>query len=325
MKPLSHQYRKTSVAVMLFIFIVVAPFLIAYATGYRFNLDKLSFFETGGIFIHNDLANTHVFVDDTLVESTGLLSKNALVQNLSAERSYTVRVEKDGYRTWNKTLYVYPNLVTEGRPLLLPVDIPFETIKPTLATTSSATSTTKQRPKVNPEYTDVIALFSATSTPQKEYVFDVGESIDALLAATTGTTSLAKMIPGYLRSFDVETLAKKQQLQERWRVLSWLEDGNVHVFWAGDTENVPFYLCDVRGCRDKVVISLDTDITQFSFFPDRNDVFIVATKNHIFAVEADDRSKQNIETVYEGNKPSFRLVGNTIYVRDGEALYKAEI
>jgi hypothetical protein len=47
--------------------------------------------------------------------------------------------------------------------------------------------------------------------------------------------------------------------------------------------------------------------------------------DHIFAVEADDRSKPNVQTIYEGEQPTFRLSGNTIYVVDGEALYTAEI
>lgn len=330
MKPLSNKYRNTSVLIMFVVFILVAPFLIAYSIGYRFNINQLSFFETGGIFIHNDLANTRVFIDDEFVTSRGLLSRNTLVQNLSAERSYLIRVEKEGYRSWVKELYVYPNLVTEGRPLMLRTEILFEEIKPTqkIQETSTKSTSTKsvQTPLVNPEYVIATELFTATMSV-KDYVFDVVDSIETLLATTSTSTSTdgTKLLPGYLRSLDGLDLAHKEQLQERWRTVAWLQDGNIHVVWAGDSENVPFYFCDVRGCRDKVLVSLDTDITQFTFFPGRNDVFIVETKNHIFAVEADDRSKQNIETIYAGTQPSFRLVGNTIYVRDGEALYKAEI
>jgi hypothetical protein len=328
MKPLSNKYRNTSVLIMLIVFILVAPFLIAYSTGYRFSLDKLSFFETGGIFIHNELANTRVYVDEELVESTGLLSKNTLVQNLGAERVYRVRVEKEGHRSWSKELYVYPNLVTEGRPLMLATDIAFEEIakmQPVQATSTKSTTTkTVRAPLINLEYESVSLLFG-TTTPAKEYVFDITDSIDALLATTSTSTDVSKMIPGYLRELNIPDITKKEQLQERWRTIAWLEDGNVHIMWAGDSENVPFYFCDVRGCRDKVIVSLDTAITHFSFFPGRNDVFIVETQNHVFAVEADDRSKQNVEPIYQGTKPSFRLMGNTIYVRDGEALYKAEI
>lgn len=325
MKPLSNNYRNTSVLVMLIVFIFVAPFLIAYSIGYRFSFDKLSFFETGGIFIHTELSNTRVFIDDKLVESTGLLSKNTLVQNLTSERLYHVRVEKDEHRSWSKELYVYPNLVTEGRPLMLDTDIAFESISATLAPQSTSTKPVRTA-LPNPEYVAATELF-ATTTVAKDQVFDLVESVEALLATTSTTTASTspKIIPGYLRALKIPDITTKEQLQERWRTIAWLEDGNIHIMWAGDSENVPFYFCDVRGCRDKVLVSLDTDITHFSFFPGRNDVFIVATQNHIFAVEADDRSKQNVETIYEGKKPTFRLMGNTIYVRDVEALYKAEI
>ncbi len=84
-------------------------------------------------------------------------------------------------------------------------------------------------------------------------------------------------------------------------------------------------MCDTRGCRDEIIVSLDTDIRDFDFFPNRNDAFVVATQNHIFAVEADDRSRQNVQTIFKGKKPEFKLDGSTIFVKDGQDIFSAEI
>lgn len=320
MKPLSARRRNASLIALLFAFLVGAPFLIAYSTGYRFSLEQFSFVETGGVFIYSDLANTRVFIDDEFIESNGTILRNTLIQNLESERTYHVRVEKDGYLPWYKDLYVYPNLVTEGKILMLPIDIPFTEILATLEPVSTSTKPV-QKPLPNPEYVAARELF-ATTTPVQESLLNIEVPFNDLLDASTTNEEI---LPDYIRALNVPDIATKEQLQEQWRMVAWLESGNVHVAWAGNRESTPFFFCDVRGCRDRVFVSLDTDIERFAFFPGRNDAFIVETQNHIFAVEADDRSKQNVQTIYAGTNPTFRLVGNTMYVIDGEALYKAKL
>lgn len=320
MKPLSARRRNASLIGLLLAFLVGAPFLIAYSTGYRFSFEQFSFVETGGVFIYSDLANTRVFIDDEFIESNGTILRNTLIQNLESERVYHVRVEKDGYLPWYKDLYVYPNLVTEGRILMLPITIPFTEITPTLEPTSTSTKPSKTA-LPNPEYVAATELF-ATTTIEKEPLLNIEVPFNDLLNASTTDTAL---LPDYLRALNIPDLATKEQLQEQGRMVAWLEGGNIHATWADSRESTPFFFCDIRGCRDRVFVSLDTNIEHFAFFPGRNDAFIVETENHIFAVEADDRSRQNLQTIYAGVSPTFRLVGNTIYVMDEEVLYKAEL
>jgi len=82
MKPLSKKQRSFSLRMLLVIFIVGVPFLLAYSSGYRINWEDLTFVKTGGVFIHSDLAGTNVFIDDEFSESGGTLLRNILVQNL---------------------------------------------------------------------------------------------------------------------------------------------------------------------------------------------------------------------------------------------------
>lgn len=323
MKPLSARRRNLSMLGLLIVFILGAPFLIAYSTGYRFSLEKFSFVETGGIFIHADLPTTRVFVDGEFFETNGTILRNTLIQNLESEQVYSIRVEKDGYLPWYKDLYVFPNLVTESRILMLPIELPFEEIEATLPLPDLATTTRRNAsPLPNPAYVAALELFTATSTIAAPLLPVDIPFTDAL---ETATTSPVFTVPDYIAALGIADIATKEQLQEQWRMVAWLEGGNIQAAWAGTPGSAPFFLCDVRGCRDRAFVSLDTEIERFSFFPGRNDAFIVETQNHIFAVEADDRSRQNLQTIYEGADPTFRLVGNTIYVLDGEALFRAEL
>ena len=331
MKPLSSKRRKISLITLLILFIIIVPILVSYASGYRFSFDDLGFSKTGGVFIHSDLSGTKVFVNEEFVEQNGLVFRNTLIQNLKSETVYSIRVEKDDYLPWYKDLVVYPSLVTEGQVLMIPIEIPFEEIEKSLipksdsASTTIATSSIKQLP--NPEYVSASKLFiEATSTTDLSGEFEIETPFNSLVPTTTITIGgQTILLPDYILKLGIEDIEKKEMLRDFGRMVTWLDNGDVNAVWAGNEQSTPFFFCDVRGCRDKIFVSLDTNIEYYDFFPERNDVLVVKTKDHIFAVEIDDRSKQNLQTIYKGENPEFRLVGNTIFIKEGEELYKAEI
>jgi len=323
MTPLSYKRRLFSLIGLGLVFIIGVPLLWAYSTGYRFDAEQFRFVETGGVFIHSNLSGSRIFIDEEYVESNGFILRNFFIQKLKSERVYSIRVEKDNYLPWYKDLYVYPNLVTEGRIMMLPIEIPFELIEQVIEVAATATRTGTSTVLVdNPEYVAAAELF-ATTTVATEPVRQSGQTLIETVRPTS--TKPVVLLPDYITALGVEGIAEKEQLQEDGRMVAWLESGNVHVMWAGTRDSTPFFFCDIRGCRDKILVSLDTDINEFTFFPGRSDVLVVQTGSHIFAVEIDDRSRQNLQIIYEGGDPSFVLIGNTIYVKDGEAISHANL
>lgn len=326
MKPLSAKRRSLSMVFLFFIFLAAVPFLLSYSAGYRFDLDDLAFVKTGGVFIHSDISETKIFLNGEFTESNGVILRNTLIKNLKSNEVYSIRVEKDGYLPWYKDLIVYPNLVTEAKILMIPTEIPFEAVNKFVVVQSTSTKATSTK-VLNPEFKDIEELFNpATSTVATTSVASkiLNNTTQNILPAST-TKFIQSFVPDYLKKIGINNIEDKEQFKESNKIVSWLEQGNIHVMWAGDRQSSPFYFCDIRGCRDKILISLDTEIKYFDFFPGRNDAFVVMTENHIFAVETDDRSRQNLQTIYEGKNPQFRLVGNTIFIKDGQELYKAEI
>jgi len=326
MKPLSKKSRSTSLIVLLIIFVVAVPFLLAYSSGYRLDFSDFTFEKTGGVFIHSDLSETKVFINGEYMEAGGLFLKNVLVQNLKSNETYSIRVEKEGYLPWYKNLLVSPNLVTEARILMMPIEIPFEQIEQfewvtNLNPNIKATSTKK----VTSEYEDTLDIFTATSSLSSNAIVFEKEIIKSTSTTAKATSTTKIIIPEYLEKLSIKDIENKKQLKENSKMIAWLENGNVHVVWSGDYESTPFFMCDTESCKEKIIISLDTDISYFDFYPNRNDAFVVATQSHIFAVEADDRSEQNLQTIFKGKKPEFRLDDRTIFVKDGQDIYKAEI
>ncbi len=337
MKPLERKKRRILLWTSVALFVVLGPLLAAYASGYRLD-DALNVVRTGGIFIHSDVAGTRVYLNDKFVDRNGYFLRNTLIQNLRPNRTYHIRVEKDGYYWWEKTLYVRPNLVTEARVLMLPRTHTWKTIPatttpeatrsgaPAVATSSRATSTPRVVP--NPAYEELMAYFTATAQPQfavvratsAPHATSTQATSSAARAATTTVFSIA--LPPYLEEFMQREEGRwvdfraQPTLRERNRVAAWLERGNVYAVWVGDRAAIPFYFCTIT-CKNTIVIDWQDDIRRFEFFPGRDDVLLVLNDKGLHAVELDDRSRQNVQTLIRGQFSDFRVrSGSTIIVRD---------
>lgn len=125
-----------------FIFLVAAPLLIAYSLGYTLDITNRTIEKTGGIFIKSYTPRVSILLNGALVRDTSLLSGSALLTNLTPDR-YELKIEKEGYHSWVRTVTVKPEFVTEFKSILLVPD-------PLPAATSSAK--------------EVAALKSASST-----------------------------------------------------------------------------------------------------------------------------------------------------------------
>lgn len=117
--------RRTYFFLLVVIFFLVAPAVTLYSQGYTFNLTSLTFNKTGAIFVSTSPKGIRIFINNTLETVTGdtIFSQGKLISHL-VPGTYDVRIEKDGYFPWEKTLQVDPQLVTEARNIFL---VPRET------------------------------------------------------------------------------------------------------------------------------------------------------------------------------------------------------
>jgi hypothetical protein len=335
MEPLSRKRRIISLVVFLLIFILCVPLLFAYSSGYRFNFSDFRIVETGGIYIYSDLRDTRVFMNDEFHKNSGTILRNTLIQRLPAVAVYSLRVDKDNDYPYYKDLYVSPNIVTEVSTMMVPMDIPFTAIPQTMkvvSTTTSVLATTTQQfiTVANLEYEQTAMLFaSGTDANEADAVTTIEIPTPFNKNASTTTLVLNEkvvLLPEYILDLHIPDIQNKQQLKENGKLVSWLENGDIHVVWAGEHEDTPYYFCDVRGCRDSIIVSTDTAISYYDYYPGRDDVFVISTANDIFAIEIDDRSRNNLQPLFTGdNEPTFRVVGSNLYIQDGVKMFKAQI
>ncbi len=294
MKPLSRRKRSGYLVALIFAFIIGTPILILYASGYRLG-ETFKLFPTGGLYIATAQSGIEIYVDDELTHQTSLFQKNVLIQNLKP-REYRVRIYKNGYQEWTKTLEVFPEIVMEAYTFMLPTEIDIKEILPTILETSETTTTTTSKlpskGKENPEYLTVTELFTKP-----------------VLKASIGKVATTSKDVKTFRKLSVENI-----------------DGRLEVEWIGGLESKPIYFCQKDICEEKIIIQPKAELVSFDFFPGREDLIILGLIGGIYVTEIDNRSGRNVQKIIEGEGIDFKIMnGDKIYLKIDKKYYSVSI
>ncbi len=93
--------RRILYSFFFLIFFISAPLVILWAEGYKYNFKKHAFQKTGVIFIESKPSNAKIFLNNKKTdEKTTARLKNLL------PGTYEIRLEKEGYQTWQKKVTV---------------------------------------------------------------------------------------------------------------------------------------------------------------------------------------------------------------------------
>lgn len=105
--------------VFVAIFLVAAPILIFYTSGYRFNPNKITIERDGTLIVDSTPRSAAVYLNDVSANDP----TPTTMQNM-APGPYTIRVSRTGYLPWQKTLDVHAEQVTFANLIHLWLDVP---------------------------------------------------------------------------------------------------------------------------------------------------------------------------------------------------------
>ncbi len=114
---------------LLFLFIITGFGIVSYSHGWRLTTEdcqivrlqdcEIKFQKTGAIFIETKPKGVTIKIDGKLFQDrSGLIQSGTLITNL-LPKNYKVKIEKDGYLSWGKNLWVESGLVTEMLKIVL--------------------------------------------------------------------------------------------------------------------------------------------------------------------------------------------------------------
>lgn len=290
MSPLSARRRRIYFALLCLVFLAGIPILSLYATGYRLD-DSLKIFRTGGIFVRAEYSGSEVLLDGEPYKRTSIINRHILVDNLRTG-SYNIEVQKDGYQDWSHTLFVTPELVSQTDVFMLPKEIPLLNIPLEIAV-DTADTTKNVASSTNPEYTEALGYFTATTTaPIDDYLY--------------ATSTRLRSDRGHVRLEKIES--------------------TLYAFWTGTTENAPYFFCDENECVKVLTVTEGKGLGSFELYPGRSDVVMVANQDGIYAYQIDARGNLSPQTVYTGDATDFRITDNgEILVIDKDQIFALDI
>lgn len=110
--------RRTLFYSMTAAFVVVTPIVVLYAVGYGVDLTERSLTRTGGFFVKTNVTGITVFVDDERKVETNFITRGALIAGLPPGL-YAVRIEKERYIPWRKSIEIQEQVIQEFRSAVL--------------------------------------------------------------------------------------------------------------------------------------------------------------------------------------------------------------
>lgn len=100
------------------IFLAALPLLLLYSIGYVFDPKDRTVNKTGGMFIKSRVPRLSIYLNSQPMKETGFFSGSALLTDIPTG-THVVRLEREGYQQWVKTISVSPLDVVELRDVLL--------------------------------------------------------------------------------------------------------------------------------------------------------------------------------------------------------------
>jgi len=110
--------RLIVLAFCVFLFFLIAPLILLYSQGYRFDFDKNKVVKTGGIFIEISNTSAEIYINEKFVKKTGFFANTVLIENLLPKK-YNIEVKKTGFQVWQKNLEIKEKQVTKAENILL--------------------------------------------------------------------------------------------------------------------------------------------------------------------------------------------------------------
>jgi len=115
---MNKRIKRILILIFAALFFLAVPATILYCQGYRFDFGNKKIVKTGAFFFQAEPKSCEVYLDGKLIKKTDFLSGSVFIKNL-LPKEYTIKIEKEGYFSWEKKLGTEEEMVTEAKNIIL--------------------------------------------------------------------------------------------------------------------------------------------------------------------------------------------------------------
>jgi len=121
---LTHPIRRIIMVFLIISFFVISPLIILYTAGYRYNFEDKQIKQTGVVSVDVEPKNVEVWLNNIKIKK-----KIPIRLTNRAPGTYHLKIEKPGYKTWEKDITISSNQTTYIKDITLlnddlPVQVP---------------------------------------------------------------------------------------------------------------------------------------------------------------------------------------------------------
>lgn len=296
---MTRSYRKILFWISTLTFIFLATPVILYSLGLRLAPHSWELVQAGGLSIASTPSTgTRIFVDGKLLRETTLFTRRLFLQGLTP-RPYYIRIEKEGYFPWEKTLIVEPERVADARALLIK--------------DGSEGTTLLQGEYISFAFADTSeSVIKLKNTKKQDVYYSLDDERILPKLNTTGTTT--PQLSDAARTVINERAITNFDYDSSLERLLWWDKNKIQIKWLRGNEFLPLYTD-----KEEAIVfeSSEYPIRNAQFYP-FEDAALVAYSNAVMVVELDGRDKRNSYPLYKGREP--RLLASqkrqTAYILD---------
>ncbi len=271
---MTYRTRTVLFIIAIVLFAVLGYGAVMYAQGYKYSFTEQRFFRTGAI----TLSANHdgdVYINDELDDSTSFIGSSFGSEGLLPNR-YSVRLQAEGYSSWQKVATVQEGEVTDfPAVLILPTD------SAVLAKVASESLVALHAPAVI-----VGAEQTPVPSPRRSTTVSPTPAPAGSVTLAKGVLTLATSDPSAPDVIADEVLGYTQAGSND-RIAYWTRN-ELWVLWLRDTSYQPFKKAGDR----ELITRFATPIARVAWYPDRDHLVVDAGGLRI--VEVDTRGGVNI-------------------------------
>lgn len=348
---MTRQTRRLIFFIFLLIFVILVPTIILYVEGYSFNWEKGIIVASGGMYLKSYPSKAEIYINDIPRGKT-----NNFVRRL-IPKTYNVRVVKEEYHPWQKSITINPGLVTRVDNIFL---IPFNPKISLVATESEAyASFNNSYPlplekiieliKKKSKYT-IFEISNLSLDPKKEKLYFLSKNnlysltfnkenmdnseLSPILISNVVNYTMYKNGILYLDYFtekiyelDLTSLKSAEffdQVFPNFNQGKWIISNNNKKLLCQKDKSVEILWLDeaIKGNLEK--IDLGTRINDVIWHPLTDEHLIVSTDDSILITELDSRLPRNTINFITTDKPQIKYDANNkvLYFLSQNRLYQ---